>query len=78
MSPHVLLGSQGWRALIARILSRNAYLVPRAASRLQVKRRILTGCFVLCESAYHDYYELAIEVRLLEIALFPPNKRGWC
>ena len=28
----------------------------------QVKRRILTGCFVLCESAYHDYYELAIEV----------------
>ncbi|CAN0361886.1 unnamed protein product, partial [Ectocarpus fasciculatus] len=29
----------------------------------EVKRRILTGCFVLCESAYHDYYELAIEVR---------------
>ncbi|CAM9418205.1 unnamed protein product [Hapterophycus canaliculatus] len=28
----------------------------------EVKRRILTGCFVLCESAYHDYYELAIEV----------------
>ncbi|CBN78968.1 glutaminyl-tRNA synthase [Ectocarpus siliculosus] len=27
----------------------------------EVKRRILTGCFVLCESAYHDYYELAIE-----------------
>ncbi|CAM9694584.1 unnamed protein product [Pylaiella littoralis] len=29
----------------------------------EVKRRILTGCFVLCESAYHDYYEFAIEVQ---------------
>ncbi|CAN0227739.1 unnamed protein product [Scytosiphon promiscuus] len=29
----------------------------------EVKRRILTGCFVLCESAYHDYYELAIETQ---------------
>ena len=29
---------------------------------LKVKLRILTGCYVLCESAYHDYYELAIEV----------------
>lgn len=29
---------------------------------LQVKRRILTGCFVLSESVYHSYYELAIKV----------------
>eukprot|EP00904_Undaria_pinnatifida_P006887 jgi/Undpi1/3328/HiC_scaffold_15.g06701.m1 len=30
---------------------------------VRVKLRILTGCYVLCESAYHDYYELAIEVQ---------------
>ncbi|CAM9362906.1 unnamed protein product [Ascophyllum nodosum] len=29
----------------------------------EVKRRILTGCFVLCESAYHDYYELAKKIQ---------------
>ena len=34
---------------------------------LKVKLRILTGCYVLCESAYHDYYELAIEVYMLII-----------
>ncbi|CAM9288726.1 unnamed protein product, partial [Discosporangium mesarthrocarpum] len=29
----------------------------------EVKRRILSGTFVLCSSAYHSYYELAVRVR---------------